>query len=433
MVGIAIAAVGIRPEIIYRCYRALSDAKIGIPYRVHIQTTCEGGFSRSAARNQAILALMPYCDKIICIDVDCLVPPGLIEHAAKNIWDGRAVWALARKIADFDGQYHWEDWKNIELWFNSTGTFIGMTTADWLLIGGWDERIITWGGEDDVLVLRRREHNIKTFKITEWPLVHVNHEYRGRNFRHARENRQIGSTPPPKNYLSGRLPIDTRSHKLYIWVNGPHQSFSDMSHLPPQIQDYQMNLDEVEGCIEAIRSSGYSPFHQIIITGKQPLLWNNLVPCLQALHTAQLGALEVHINDIDTTKIRKIIDFIDCLQISYHGQLQEQAVELCQQYAPKVRIVKRHKQPRLHGPYGNELLPADCACPGYLLYNGYFYPCYNIPSIAFEVNRPLEQVPRCRVQPGFIELLTLSRRSLGPFCRTCPDNRKLYPFLEQTF
>lgn len=188
MIAIAIAAVGIPKDTVRRCYQSLADARINIPYRVHVQTTCEP-FSRSAARNQAILALISHCDQIICLDVDCLVPPGLVEFAAQSIRDGQAVWTLVRKIKSFDGQYRWDEWRQIRPWPWGTGAFVGMTTADWLLVGGWDERITTWGSEDDVLALRRKEHQIKTLKVTDRPLVHVDHEYRGRNLQRAKENR----------------------------------------------------------------------------------------------------------------------------------------------------------------------------------------------------------------------------------------------------
>mgnify|MGYP000663428852 CR=1 FL=1 len=136
MIGIAIAAVGIPRETVRRCYQSLADARINVPYRVHVQTVCEP-FSRAAARNQAILALIPHCDQIVCLDVDCLVPPGLVEFAAQNIRDGQAIWAVVRDIHGFDGRYHWQQWMQAKLRHYGTGGFIGMTTADWLLVGGW--------------------------------------------------------------------------------------------------------------------------------------------------------------------------------------------------------------------------------------------------------------------------------------------------------
>lgn len=432
MIGIAIAAVGIQPEIVRRCYQSLADARISVPYRVHVQTACEP-FSRSAARNQAILALIPHCEKIICLDVDCLVPPGLVEHAAENIRDGRAVWALVRKVSAFDG-HRWDEWKALKPWPWGTGAFVGMTTADWLLVGGWDERITTWGSEDDVLALRRKEHGIQTLKVTNWPLVHVNHELRGRNLRQAKNNRQIGATPPPENYLTGRLPVDNRSHTLYIWPTGLCQAACrqcNQQFLIAKTRDYQMAPEEISQLIEATRRSGYPPFRRIIISGGESFLWAHLGQCLHMLREARLGPVEIYTNALAVTKIEAAIELIDTLWISLYDWNRRQVNELRQRYGPKTRVVDCRRHWCLPvGPYGDDVLPADCVGPGYLLHDGHLYPCCNSPAVPLGLGTPLDKVPRCRVQPGFIELLTRLRKSMTPFCRACVGNRKLRPWLK---
>ena len=274
MIGIAIAAVGIKPEVVRRCYRSLSDARITVPYRVHVQTECEP-FSRSAARNRAILQLIPHCDKIVCLDVDCLVPPGLIELADQHIRDRHAIWTLVRKVAAFDGRYHWDQWKKIRTWPWGTGAFVGMTTADWLLVGGWDERLTGWGSEDDVLAVRRRQHGIETLKVTGHPLVHVDHEYRGRDMEQAKKNRKLGEVPPPKNYLAGRLPIDAAAHQLFLWPTARCQHACprcSQGALMRRVPDYQMPLGEIDAVIDAVRNSGYPRFRKVILAGGETLL-----------------------------------------------------------------------------------------------------------------------------------------------------------------
>lgn len=433
MIGIAIAAVGIQPEIVRRCYQSLADARISVPYRVHVQTTCEP-FSRSAARNQAILALIPHCEKIICLDVDCLVPPGLVEHAAENIRDGQAVWVLVRKVANFDGQYRWDEWKALKPWPWGTGAFVGMTTADWLLVGGWDERITTWGGEDDVLARRRKEHGIKTLKVTEFPLVHIEHEYRGRNFQHAKENRQIGATPPPENYLAGRLPIDNRSHTLFIWPTGLCQAACaqcSQKVLMEHARTYQMTPEEMSQLIEATRRSGYPPFRRIIVAGGESFLWTHIVQCLHMLREAELGPIEVYTNALAIPQIEAAIELIDTLRISLYDWNRKPVEQLRRRFGPKTRVVDCRRHWRIpRASYGDEMLPADCVGPGYLLYDGYLYPCCNAPATALVLGTPLDKVPRCRVQPGYIELLTRLRIAMGPFCKGCLGNRKLRPWLE---
>jgi len=435
MIGIAIAAVGISREIVQRCYQSLVDARIAVPYRVHVQTDCQGGFSRSAARNQAILALLSHCDKIICLDVDCLVSPGLIEHAAENIHDGQAVWILVRRIPAFGGQYRWDEWRRLRPWPWGTGAFVGMTTADWLLVGGWDERITTWGSEDDVLALRRKEHGIQTLKVVDHPLVHVDHEYRGRNLEHAKENRQIGATPPPRNYLSGRLPVDNRSHVLYLWPTGLCQASCpqcSQQHLMARARAYQMTPDEIGQLIQAAHRSGYPPFRQIIVAGGESLLWVHLVEGLRMLREARLGPIEVYTNALAVSKIEAALGLIDTLRISLYAWNRRQVEELRRMHGAKCRVVDCRRHWRLPtAPYGEETLPADCVGPGYLLYDGYLYPCCNSPAVPLGLGVPLEEVPRCRVQPGFGELLARLRQSMGPFCRACVGNRKLRPWLKE--
>jgi len=76
------------------------------------------------------------------------------------------------------------------------------------------------------------------------------------------------------------------------------------------------------------------------------------------------------------------------------------------------------------------MLPADCVGPGYLPYDGHLYPCCNSPAVPLGLGASLEQVPRCRVHPGFVELLERLRTQLGPFCRACVGNRRLQPWLK---
>jgi len=433
MIGIAIAAVGIKPEIARRCYRSLADAQIRIPYRVHVQTTCEP-FSRSAARNQAILALIPHCEKIVCLDVDCLVPPGLIEFAAENIRDRQAVWALVRRVPGFDGQYRWDEWRKLKPWSWGTGAFVGMTTADWLLVGGWDERITTWGSEDDILAQRRREHGIETLKVTDWPLVHVDHEYRGRDLEQAKRNRQLGSTPPPQNYLAGRLPVDQRMHQLFIWPTArcqhhcPECSQRALMRLAP---DYQMSLAEIDALVDAVRQSNYPPFRKVIVAGGETLLWTHLAEGLRRLAEANLGPIELYTNALAIERADSVARHVNWFRVSLY-QWNTQAVQkLRARYGPKVRVIDSRKHWVLPtGPYGRDTLPADCVGPGYSVYNWHVYTCCNSPATPLSLGTKLDEVPRCRLQAGFIEALLPQRQRMEPFCQACIGNRKVQQWLD---
>ena len=433
MIGIAIAAVGIARETVRRCYQSLADARIAVPYRVHVQTTCEGQFSRSAARNQAILALIPHCDQIICLDVDCLVPPGLIEHAAENIREGQAVWALVRRIPAFDGQYRWDEWRVIKPWPWGTGAFVGMTTADWLLVGGWDERITTWGSEDDVLALRRKEHGIQTLRVTGWPLVHVDHEYRGRNLQHAKENRQIGATPPPRNYLAGRLPLAKAQHTLFLWPTArcqgacPRCSQRSLMQFAP---DYEMTLEEIDALIDAVRQSSYPAFQKVILAGGETLLWSHLAEGLRRLAEAKLGPIQLFTNGLALDRADLAAPYVREFRVSAYTWNGQAVQAFRARYGSKVRVVDSRKHCALPiGPRGEETLPADCVGPGYSVYDWHVYTCCNSPAIPMALGTPIHETPRCRLQPGFIEALLPLRQKMDRYCRACIGNRKVQPWL----
>ena len=96
-----------------------------------------------------------------------------------------------------------------------------MTSADWLKTGGWDERLTGYGGEDDALVIRREEAGIETTVTRDFPLMHVNHPARDSRTTESRlENLEIGTTQPPKNFLTARLPLlDDANNHFNIFTN----------------------------------------------------------------------------------------------------------------------------------------------------------------------------------------------------------------------
>jgi len=432
MIGIAIAAVGIKPEIVRRCYQSLADARITVPYRVHVQTACEGQFSRSAARNQAILALIPYCDQIICLDVDCLVPPGLIDFAAQNIRDGQAVWAVVRDIPEFDGRYSWQQWMQAPLRHYGTGGFIGMTTADWCRVGGWDERLTGWGGEDNILKKRRQELGINTLKLTDWPLVHVAHQpYPGD--RRSGANMRIGRTAPPRNWLTARIPIPQAANNLYLWVTAQCQQRCprcSQAVLRQAAPGYHMSLEEVDELIQAVRQSGYGPFRTVCLVGGDGLLWSHLEEGTHRLAEAGLGPVRVFTNGLAVERAEIAAPHVSQFRVSAY-QWNASAVQAMRiRCGPKVQVIDSHKHWALPtGPYGEETLPPDCVGPGYLVYGRHVYACCNSPAIPMALGTPIHETPRCRLQPGFMEALLPLRQKMDRYCRACIGNRKVQPWL----
>jgi len=432
MIGIAIAAVGIPHQTVRRCYQSLADAQIKIPYRVHVQTECEP-FSRSAARNRAILALIPHCEKIVCLDVDCLVPPGLIEFAAQNIRDRQAVWTVVRDIPGFDGHYCWQQWMQAPLRHYGTGGFIGMTTADWLLVGGWDERLTGWGGEDNILKLRRQELGINTLKLTDWPLVHVAHAaYPGK--RRSGANMRIGRTAPPRNWLTGRIPIAQAANNLYLWVTAKCQQQCprcSQALLRRIASGYDMSLEEVDELIQAVRQSGYGPFRTVCLVAGDGLLWSHLEKGTRLLAEAKLGPVRGFTNGLAADRAELVAQHVAQFRVSAYAWNTSAVQAMRARCGPKVQVVNSRKHWALPiGPYGEEMLPADCVGPGYLVYDRHVYACCNSPAVPMVLGTPIHDVPRCRLQPGFIEVLMSLRSQMDRYCRACIGNRKVQGWLQ---
>ncbi len=176
-----------------------------------------------------------------------------------------------------------------------------MTVADWLRVGGWDDRLTGWGSEDDVLAMRRYQAGIVTFKVTDYPLIHVDHPPRGRSMAQAKANRTLGSTSPPRNYLAGRLPLTKAQHTLFLWPTARCQGPCPRCSQPALMQfapDYEMTLDEIDALIDAVHQSSYPAFQKVILSGGETLLWSHLAEGLRRLAEAKLGPMQLFTNGL---------------------------------------------------------------------------------------------------------------------------------------
>jgi len=425
MIGISITAVNIPEKVIKRCYKSIVDANIKIPYRVNIQTTCEGRFSISAARNQGVCALVPYCEKIITLDVDCLVPPGLIECVDGILAPRTAVCTLARHVSDFDGTYQWDKWSSLDTIPDGRGAFVAMTTEDWYLTGGFDERQRGWGGEDTVMFERQRSLGIKTIQIRNFPLVHIEHPLHwGNTDEFHLDNIRIGKTTPPCNYLAGKIRIPPQT--LYLWTNAActHScKFCMQQRLMRLNPAYEMSMKDLEMLIDAIKQSKYPQFPFVDITGGEPMLWSNVEDGLRLLYEADIGPIHVFTNATRLETMMRVDKYVSMWRISVYEWNKEEAKRAKATFPGKIwpQPDVTH-MPMPDGPFGVEVLPADCGGPGWLVYDGYIYPCCNLPGVPLWYGYKLEDMPRCPIQPGFIEVLMAKRRRIDEFCRRCVGN-----------
>jgi hypothetical protein len=205
--GFAIAAVNIPHETIARCVYTIEEAcdVDNVPYDIHVQETVSGPSIRCEARNRAIAALAKRCSVIVCVDVDCLIPPGLPAETLTKVRPGVAYLHYVRNI-DLE---QWRGWANregylaIPVRWTGLGGYLAVATMDWLAVGGWDERCRGWGGDDVVMFRRIIRSGIRIVKSSRFPLLHVRHPQRdARTFHYS--NLAMSNTPQP-NFLEQYL------------------------------------------------------------------------------------------------------------------------------------------------------------------------------------------------------------------------------------
>ena len=122
---------------------------------------------------------------------------------------------------------------------------------------------------------------------------------------------------------------------------------------------------------------------------------------------------------------------VDWLRVSLYDWNRQAVQTLKERFGKKVHVIDSRRHWDLpSGPYGTEVLPADCVGPGYLVFDRYVYPCCNVPATPLGLGTSLEDIPRCRIQPGFIEALLPLRGRLDPFCQACIGNRKVQSWLK---
>jgi hypothetical protein len=430
--GIVAAAVGIHEKIVHR-FLSVSQHS-GPDLRVHVVTELEP-FTRAAARNEGILEVLDTCDIIVCTDIDMLVPYQLVDYTRSVVRDGVALWAKCRNV--------WAGHQDITdpaimrrpVREDGTGSWIAMTTADWLNVGGWDERITTYGGEDDVLAIRRDEANIHTETTAEFPLLHVNHpRRRGHGWQTGQANLDLGKTPPPRNFLTGRRwQLDEYHNHFNIFVTSrctrrcPECSQRGLQQAFP---DYELTMGQLEEWIRCTQQSGYRKYTSVILTGGEPLLWPHLEEAVEMLAASEVAEqINVFTNgDRAEAVTDAMMASISTLRISHYGDNKSAIGDLKKRYGHKVVAVPRQRHFRLPQKLsGPEVLPADCQCQGPALIGSTVYGCAMLVTVAEELGLDLEKYPEsyCRLQVGYLELLAGFPRVNHECCRGCIGNRKL--------
>ena len=207
-VGIIVIAVGIENPVIERFASTLDDSAIK-PYTLKIVTSesyMENGLlNKSKALNDGLRQMLDNNDIVACTDIDMLIPPGLVQHTLDNLKRSTNLWAVCRNISeDKILPREWKEWCNLPLRKTGTGSWNAMYKEDWFKSGGWDERLVGWGGEDEVFYARREQMGIKNIMCNQLPLMHVNHLSRQNKDKHKLGNMEaleLGLSGPQRNWI----------------------------------------------------------------------------------------------------------------------------------------------------------------------------------------------------------------------------------------
>lgn len=150
-------------------------------------------FSKSRIMNRAIkeLCKQPY-KVVVQADVDIIVPPGLIDKTLElGIEPMRCFHNHHRRVQPailppLPASYHKMDWDH---WFqkvvpeNANGCWNGMTPETWMKSGGFNERMICWGTEDDAFRHTAGPRGVRFLNYNKFCLIHVNHPPRMKDMR----------------------------------------------------------------------------------------------------------------------------------------------------------------------------------------------------------------------------------------------------------
>ncbi len=430
--GIVVAAVGVCDKVVSLFVDTLHKAADVGSFELCMVTEVDD-FSRSRARNKGIVSLFAKCRTIVCTDVDMLVPPGLVTYTQHGVQLGTALWAKCRNISELAARsFDWDAWVSLPIREGGTGSWVAMTVSDWLKIGGWDERLTGHGGEDDILALRRREFGIETAEVRTFPLMHVEHlprDYRTPGGNQV--NLRLGRPQPPRNFLTARTSIlDHYNNHFNFFVTAKctrdcpecsQRGFRRSNH------GYVASLEAIEKWIGCTKDSGYAPYRSLILTGGEPLLWENLEEGVRLLRESGLGQQVNLFTNGDPSELvtDSLMDSLSTLRISHYGDNSESIARLKKRYGSLVDVAQRQR----HYPIpktltGRSVLPARCGCEGPALLGGRVYGCSMLVTVADELGLDLAAYPEshCKLQVGYLELLAGFPRTLHDCCRACIGN-----------
>jgi hypothetical protein len=193
---------------------------------------------------------------------------------------------------------------------------------------------------------------------------------------------------------------------------------------------YQMSLEEIEHLIEASEQSNYK--FDFVLTGGEPMLWNNLNAGLNLLRKSKItNNITMFSNAMFYEKLSKeTIDLLTSIRISHYFYNDKHIKEFKQKYPDKVAVVDRVKfWANPDQPISNSL-PCECLNPEILYYNYHVYACPHSLSIAQHNG---STVPLAnKISKNFMHgLKEIKANQAKEICTMCISNKKVRDVVEK--
>lgn len=188
--------------------------------------------------------------------------------------------------------------------------------------------------------------------------------------------------------------------------------------------DYQMSLQEVGAFI--IASRGHQ-FEQVAVSGGEPLLWDWLLEGVRMLKESGVAKeLSLFSNGMHPERVTpQIMQYIDKLRLSYYATNGRQLKWLKDKYGDKVGAFDRRQHFPIPTRLLNDVLPAECNCGGYMVYNSKVYACPQVPANMTEFKLGPFPEAVCNIEPGYLAYLSRFPRQNHTLCRGCLANLKV--------
>ena len=353
----------------------------------------------SEAKNAGIRRAS-WADVVVCADADVRVSPGLLDWSCEVAMGGKCAWQYPVDVGGGEPPSRR---------ICSTGAWNAMTYANWVRVGGWDERCRGWGGEDDVLHRDIRLAGI-AIEAGGHVLAHERHGLRSAN--RSQENMALAQ-PTLWNWLvpNGHICICVTSACNLSCRHCAMKALLDLD------RGYMLSLADVVEWLGHTVKAGYR-FHKIVLTGGEPTLNPELPAIVRAIHQADIcEKLKLFTNGAKFAEMQtELYPYLDLVSVSDHGQ----ALPDIESWGERAWVADRTE----HYPHAVAPVTTVTDCVGgaqeYLLYDGrvYLCPC----GVAISLERGMH-VEADAVRPRYLDRLLNFQRFGQPACQMCCANR----------